>query len=76
MSEIALGGLAVLTMGLFVWLISKPLARWASSSHAYLLPGADHETFRRRQTIWIRGVAAAFILFGCGFTIHGLLGGG
>lgn len=76
MSGIALGGLAVLTTGLFVWLIARPLARWASSSHAYLMPGADHEAFRRRQTIWVRGVATAFILFGCGFMIYGLLGGG
>jgi hypothetical protein len=75
MSEIAWGGLAVLTAGLFVWLISKPLVRWASSSHAYLMPSSNHETFRRRQMILVRIVATIFILFGGGFIIYGLLGG-
>lgn len=76
MSEIVLAGLAVLAMGLFGWLISKPLGKWASSSHAYLLPKADHERFRRRQTVFIRIVATGLTLFGGGIVVYGLFGGG
>jgi hypothetical protein len=76
MSGIVLAGLAVLAMGFFGWVISGPLARWASSSHAYLMPGADHETSRRRQTIWIRVTATGLMLFGGGLMVYGLLGGG
>ena len=76
MSPIAIGGLAVLLVGLAGWAISAPLARGASRSRAYLLPNADHEAFRRKQLISIRITATALSLFGAGFVIYVLLGGG
>jgi hypothetical protein len=50
-------------------------ACWRLCRIAYLMPSSNHETFRRRQMILVRIVAAIFILFGGGFMIYGLLGG-
>jgi hypothetical protein len=76
MSALVIGGLTVLLVGLAGWAISAPLARGASRSRAYLLPNADHEAFRRKQLISIRITATMIALFGAGFVIFGLLGGG
>jgi hypothetical protein len=76
MSALVIGGLTVLLVGLAGWAISAPLARGASRSRAYLLPNADHEAFCRKQLISIRITATALSLFGAGFVIFGLLGGG
>ena len=46
MSEIAVGGLVVLTTGLFVWLISRPLATW---------PAVPTRTSCRARTMRLSG---------------------
>jgi hypothetical protein len=76
MSPIVIGGLTVLLAGLTGWAVSLPLARGASRAHAYLRPNSDHEAFRRGRVIRIRALATAISLFGAGFVIFGLLGGG
>ncbi len=70
MSPLLIAGLAVIALGIFVWMISNPLARFAAQSKTYLKPSLDQERSRRRTVIWVRTIGSLQALFGVGIIIY------
>jgi hypothetical protein len=68
-------GFVGIAAGLFCWLISGPLSRFATNSHAYMHPDSDKQSYQRRNIMGIRIVGSLMGLVGIAAVVVGLLGG-
>jgi hypothetical protein len=68
-------GFVGIAAGIFCWLISGPLSRFATNSHVYLRPDSDKASYQRRNVTRIRIIGSLMGLVGIVAVVIGLLGG-
>lgn len=68
-------GLALIAMGILMFLVARPVTNRAVNSRSYLRPSLDKEAWTRKNVRGVRNMGVAWIVLGAAIAVFGLVTG-